>query len=413
MNRKYFIYSLIAIFSILFAVSCDLTKDDDQIPISEHKYLIDYKLINTAPQAFIKLALENMEKDFGDLPKFSDKVEYGVWIYRVNYKTKFKNKDVVASGLVCVPATESSNPFPMLSFQNGTNTLHEKAPSVNSDDEFLTLIQIVASFGYVVTIPDYLGFGASKDMHHPYLDKPSAITSVTDLIEAAKEITGPKSLDMNVTNDLSLLGYSQGGWASMAVKEWIEKNAGGNYALKGTASGGAPYDLTRLTEYIMGLENYPMPVYVAYLFHSLIQTGTVAITYSDIFNAPYDNRIKDLFNGQRDNDYINNQLTTTIADLFSVEFRTNYKQLEKYSTLRAALVTNSVQPWKTTTPTFLRHGTNDTYVPAFQSMEMYQGFLDKETAQEIVGYAGIPMMSHYEAALPFGIFAINWLLSIR
>ena len=131
MNRKLFIYSVLAFASLVIISSCDLTKDEGEVPVSSNNFLINYTQVKSAPAQFVKLAFEEIEKQSPVPITFSDKVKYGVWVYKVSYKTKFKNKDVVASGVVCVPMTDSADPFPLLSFQNGTNTLHSKAPSLN------------------------------------------------------------------------------------------------------------------------------------------------------------------------------------------------------------------------------------------------------------------------------------------
>jgi pimeloyl-ACP methyl ester carboxylesterase len=411
MNRKLFIYSFLAIASLAFISSCDLTKDEGEVPISSNQYLINYNQVKNAPAPFVKMAFEEIEKGSPLDIKFSDKVKYGVWVYKISYKTKYKNKDVIASGVVCVPMTETAEPFPILSFQNGTNTLNSKAPSMNIDDEDFLLIQAVASMGYIVVIPDYLGFGTSSDMFHPYLEKASTVQSILDMYGAVKEMAAPKYLDLNLTKDIYLMGYSQGAWASLALHHEIETKHSAHYNLKGTAAGGGAYDLSTLIDFIMGQTSYPMPVYLGYLFHSYIETGSVSFSYNDIFNAPYANAMPGLYNGLRDGVYINNQLTDKINELFMQDFRTNYKTGEKYSTLRAALKANSVEPWKTTKPIFMRHGTNDSYVPLFQSLNMYEGFVEKGVEEGIVNYGAIPLQNHNEAAIPFGILGLNWIIN--
>lgn len=411
MNRKLFIFSFLAFASLIIVTSCDLTKDDGEIPITSNKYLVNYTQVKSAPAQFVKLAFEAIEKESPLGIKFSDKVKYGVWVYKVSYKTKYKNKDVVASGVVCVPMTDTSESFPLISFQNGTNTLNSKAPSMNIDDKDFQLIQAVASMGYIVVIPDYLGFGTSSDMFHPYLEKGSTVQSILDMYGAVKEMVSPKYLDMNLTKDIYLMGYSQGAWASLALHHEIETKHSAQYNLKGTAAGGGPYDLSTLIDFIMGQTSYPMPVYLGFIFHSYIQSGSVSFTYNDIFNAPFANKIPGLYNGSRDGVYINNELTDKISELFTQDFRTNNKTGEKYSSLRAALKANSVEPWKTTKPIFMRHGSNDTYVPLFQSSNMYEGFLLKGVDKGLINYGSIPLQNHYEAAIPFGILGLNWILS--
>ena len=50
------------------------------------------------------------------------------------------------------------------------------------------LVEIIASMGYVVVIPDYPGFGASFPMPHPYLIAEPTVTSIVDMFYAVKEL---------------------------------------------------------------------------------------------------------------------------------------------------------------------------------------------------------------------------------
>jgi len=412
MKRSFFIYNMLLLLSLQIISSCNIT-NDDEFPVSGNKYLVNYTQVNSAPQPSVKSVFQLLEQDPGMPYKFSDKVKYGVWVYKISYKTKFKNKDIVASGMVCVPMASSDVQFPMISFQNGTNTLHSKAPSVNATDNSFALIQAITSLGYVVVIPDYLGFGTSSEMFHPYMEKASTVQSIIDMYGAVKEMSSEKYLDFKLSKDLYLMGYSQGAWASMALNKEIETNHSGNFNLKGTAIGGGPYDLSGLVDEVLDKPTYPMPVYLGYIFYSYIQMGTISVTYQDIFNTPYAGKVPGLYNGQRDAAYINNQLSTNIAELFTNDFRKDYKTAEKYSTLRAALKDNSVDPWKTNVPLFMRHGTTDTSVPISQMATMYEGLLLKGVDSKLIDYAPIPLHDHNEAVMPFGITALNWLINLK
>ena len=109
-------------------------------------------------------------------------------VYKIVYKTTIDGKKINASGLVCVP----SNPgeYPVLSFQNGTNTVNAYAPSEFAIDYPYQLIEIIASMGYVVVIADYPGFGESAQIPHPYLVKEPTVRSLVDMLYAVKELAG-------------------------------------------------------------------------------------------------------------------------------------------------------------------------------------------------------------------------------
>lgn len=411
MSSKHLHRFFILFLSMVIMAACDPYKDEEgQIPITGNQYLTDHTQVAQWTEQEIKNFYQSLPPSLQI--NFGNKIKYGISVYKVNYKTKFKNKDVLASGLVCVPDAPQTATLPILSFQNGTNTQHSKAPSVNNQDPFLLLVQSIASMGYVVAIPDYLGFGSSSNMFHPYLDKPSTVKSITDMFRAIRELALPKYLDIPLNKNIYLAGYSQGGWASMALKQELEMHPDENFILKGTACGGGPYDMSMLLNFIMGQPTYPMPVFLGYMFHSMINVGNVTFTYSDIFNLPYSNAVPNLYNGLRDHAFINSQLTENLSMLFSHNFITNYKEGEKFSTLRTALANNSVEPWKTTSPLFLRHGEKDTYVPAAVSVITYEGFLQKGTDSKIIDYDILDMMDHNEAIYPFGISAITWLLSL-
>jgi hypothetical protein len=164
---------------------------------------------------------------------------------------------------------------------------------------------------------------------------------------------------------------------------------------------------------VLGSQTYPMPIYLGYIFNSYIQMGAISLTYQDIFNTPFAGTISGLYNGQRDANYINNQLTNNITELFTNDFRKDYKTAEKYSTIRAALKENSVDPWKTNTPLFMRHGTTDAYVPISQMVNMYEGLMSKGVESQLIDYAPIPMHDHNEAVLPFGFSALDWLIKLK
>jgi len=319
---------------------------------------------------------------------------------------------VIASGLVCMPV--GTGAFPLLSFQNGTNTLHSEAPSVAYTDTLFTLIETIASMGFIVAMPDYLGFGASESMYHPYLHKESTVQSVTDMFRAIQEMM----VDYNSTSllkDTYLMGYSQGGWATMALKKEIETNLSDEFTLKATSCGAGPYDLTTICSSILAQTTYPMPYFMAYIMNSYIKSGEITIGYSDIFNSNYagSNYISDLFDGTKNSDYINSKLTTRISDLFSKNFRDSVSTGKKYQTLRTALVNNSVTAWKTTSPTYLAHGLGDTFVTPVVTNNIYLDFLAKGTTTDVVKYVPIPLLDHRDAAIPWGLLSIKWILSIK
>jgi len=405
-----FLLSALFIFVVLIMISsCDLFNNNEE-PENKNKYLVSKTLLMTYPEPVVKKTLELIGKAYSDAADLSSKVKSGFFVYKMDYNTTFNNQNVVASGLVCVPMVTGN--VPLLSFQNGTNTLHSKAPTEAYTDSLFILIQSISSFGYVVTLPDYLGFGSSKQMYHPYMHKESTVQTVTDMFRAVQEMMKDYP-SIKVTKDTYLMGYSQGGWATMALKEKMETTLAAEFTLKATSCGAGPYDLKYLCSKILSQANYPQPYFFAYMMNSYIKSGETMLNYSDIFNAPYSgtNYVSDLYNGKNDGGYINSKLSTSVSTLFTSDIIANLLTGSKYASLKSALENNSIPAWKTTTPTFMVHGLGDTYVLSGVSNNMYLDFLLKGTPADMVTYVPIPLLDHGQAVIPWGLLSIKWILT--
>ncbi|HOF56373.1 MAG: alpha/beta fold hydrolase [Prolixibacteraceae bacterium] len=413
MNDKLFSLRILLLLFLLGVSACSLFEDNGEKPEEKNKYFLSSENLAASTIQIIKPVFQALEKQYDELSGISDKMKYGVWVNKIIYKTTYKGKEVLASGVVCFPMTASGS-FPMLSFQNGTNTLHAKAPSENYNDYLFQLIEAVASAGFVVVMPDYLGFGSSSTMYHPYLHKESTVGSVTDLFRAVREMV-EESYSFTLTKETYLMGYSQGGWATMALKKHIEQNLSSEFELKATSCGAGPYNLAEVAGVILSAKTYEMPYFLAYIMNSYIQSGEITLTYADIFNPPYSGNdyISNLFNGKNDPDYINSKLSTNISTLFVKDFVDNVATGSKYASVRKALSDNSVEAWKTNTPMVIVYGTKDTFVTPTVSSRIYSEFLAAGTDPGLISLVTIEGMGHQEAVIPWGVTTINFFFQKR
>jgi pimeloyl-ACP methyl ester carboxylesterase len=388
--------------------SCDLNKDDEPQP--QDNYLASYELKTSYSLNQINAMMTISANLYPELLTIVNQLEHDIDVYKITYKTKFKDEEIIASGLVSVPKTVGT--YPVLSYQNGTNTLHSEAPSAKPNSELFTLLEFLASTGFVVSVPDYLGFGASSNMFHPYLDKESTIQSVTDMLRAVEELAN-NHLEIDVNNDLYITGYSQGGWATMQLQKAIEQNYADEFNLKASSCGAGPYDLRYINDYVLGLADYPMPYFIGYVFNGHLKTGDIANPASDIFKSPYDQRILTLYDGTKSGDEINSQLTTTTSDLFTADYKSTSNTNPKYASVISSLNENSVSAWKTNIPTLITHGTADTYVPEQISINMYDDFKLKGVDPLKIQYIAIKGAGHNTAVVPSGVATFNWFLGMK
>ena len=403
-TKKLWVFALIvSVFS-----SCDLFNNNDEKETD--KFLVSYEFEKAYLPDLIKLAFAQFSDAYPEIDSISAKVEHGVSVYRMTYYTSYKNELKVASGLVCVPTGEGT--FPIMSYQNGTNTLHSNAPSVDPDNQLFTLLEFVASTGFVVAIPDYLGFGESDDMFHPYLDRASTVKSVLDMLRATREMA-KNHLKVSLNDDLYIAGYSQGGWATMQLQKEIEEKYMDEFNLKASACGAGPYDLSYINEYVAGLTTYPMPYFLGYIFNSYVNTGDITTPIDEVFKAPYAAKISTLYDGTKSGEQINAELTTKVSDLFTADYLANSATDSKYASVVTAMEANSIGAWETEIPTLIIHGMQDDFVPKEVSTSIYQDFLAKGAAIDEVLWLPLPGLGHTTGIIPSGLASVNFFLKIK
>jgi len=387
--------------------SCDNFED---VPTEDNnEYLVSKSSVGVHSLSEINTIIAIVSSQYPDLASISDKFTAPIEVYSITYNTTFKGESKVASGLVCVPNIPGT--YPMMSFQNGTNTLHSAAPSVDPNSDLFTLLSYMSSTGFIITIPDYLGFGASDDMFHPYLDKESTVQSVIDMMRAAKElITEIDGVELN--NDLYITGYSQGGWSTMQLQKAIETSYSSEFNLKASACGGGPYNLVAITDNVLSETTYPMPYFLAYIMNSYSNLET-DIPIDSVFNEPYAERIPNLFDGSLDGSQINAQLTTVVADLFTPNYIENWNKTGIFESLYSMLESNSISGYNTQIPTMLIHGSADTFVPPFTSQNIYNEFIAAGVSTSLVQHVVLDGLDHTEAVVPAELQAIIWFLQLK
>lgn len=155
--------------------------------------------------------------------------------YRVLYPSSDENgKPVEMSGLLALP--HDAAPRGLVSFQHGTTSNREIVPSNLSTDGLAAAI-VFAGNGYAVIAPDYEGLGVSQGPH-PYYVAADTARAVVDMIHAARHIAGVPAAPP------FLIGFSEGGYASLAAQRALE--AEGEKVL-GTAAVAGAFNLRSIS----------------------------------------------------------------------------------------------------------------------------------------------------------------------
>jgi len=391
---------------VLFNSGCKKnTLPPDPEPPTYLSY-VSHKYIATYSVDMIKNMYTTLQLAYPDAAPLTEKVQYSVNVYKVVYKTPFQGNEVDASGLLCIPLA-SGGTFSMISFQNGTNTAHADAPTVNLSNPLFQYLHATASMGYIMLIPDYLGFGESEQMLHPYLHKKSTVESIENLVVAVSEMMTDNLITVQWNNNLYLMGYSQGGWATLSTTYDINQVASLPFKVNAAACGAGPYSLSVVQNFMFENITYPKPVYMAYSGISYHELGLITNPLTDYFNEPYADNLPSYFNGQYNGDEIDQMLNDTVAVLIAPSFLNGINTDPAYEDFRNAMADNSISGWNTSIPIHLYHGTADTYVPSTTSEQVYQEFVDAGAGNN-VSYYPLSGLDHTTGAVPTILNSLLW-----
>jgi pimeloyl-ACP methyl ester carboxylesterase len=390
------ILKLSASILLLTTVVTSCKKSDSNS--KNYTYFVSKEFVAMYKQDYINTLLSLVSSSVPDVNSLKPLVTTDINVYKIIYKTTINGKQLNASGLICVPVTTGE--YPVLSFQNGTNTVNANAPSENPSDINYQMVELLASMGYIVVIADYPGFGESAQIPHPYLITEPTVRSLVDLLYTVKEIAASEFSGITLKNDYYLLGYSQGGWATLALHKALELDYSNDFNLIGSSCGAGPYNISDLLEGIVTQPTYPVPAYLAYIVSAYSSYNQFTNPVSDIFNEPYASRLSTLFNGINTSGQIDSQLTTSIPGLITPEFLTGFLTDLKYSSIRDALDKNSIAPWRSNKSLLFTHGGSDTEVNPSATENMYSSMIQAGTSTDICKKIIIPGADHGSGLIP-------------
>lgn len=376
---------------ILLAFSC--TSDFEQ---REVLFYNDSEKINEYSAESIKTLFSNF--GFSSIAK---EVKYDIVVYKFYYNTTYNGRDIVASGLISLPITDDG--IPIVSFQHGTIVAHDDAPSVGWDD-YITLTYMSAA-GYIMIMPDYIGFGSSDDVIHPYYVADYYGSSIIDMIKAAEEFAFIEGARFN--GELFLAGYSEGGYATMAAHKAIEENPIQGMELIASAPASGGYDVKSFQEYFFGLETYNQPFFMGFVAASYDANYFSSSSLSDYFNDPYASVISEAYDGSKNGGDINSLLTTNVAELLKADLIENIDISSEYAEFVDAMNINSLVDWVPEAQMFMYHGTSDITVPYQNSVTTFEKLIAAGASEEKLKFINLEGKNHNSGAIPYFIDVVQ------
>lgn len=326
---------------------------------------------------------------------------YDINVLKIEYNTINWNGDpVTASGVVFIPTTTDA--LPLMSLQHSTVFKRTAVASVNLLNSKEALAGIAfASTGYIILMPDYLGYGVSHEMH-PYIQASGNANVVIDFIKAIRNYCLDNEINLN--GQIFLGGYSEGGYITLATQRAIETDDESKILITAVAPCAGPYNLIGTVRELSQQVTYPEPAFLGFMLTAYNEIyGWNKLT--DIFQSPYASQMPGLIDGTHGADDIDNVLPDSLSQLLNPAFLQSI-QNDEDSEVMSAFQENTLLDWTPKAPIRFFHGETDQIVSIDNATTAMQNL--RENGGENIDLISYPNLGHVEAAVLAYLDMFNW-----
>ena len=273
-----------------------------------------------------------------------------------------------------------------------TMTADEEVPSNRISMEMVYLLK-----GYAVIMPDYVGYGLSRDELHPYLHWRSAAQTAMDLLNCMPELLD--YYGYSYPKDVVVTGYSQGGAVALGVARMIEENyhQENDWTVRKLYAGAGPYDPAGTYLFSMERNEMGIPAAIPLIVMGLNDAYELGFALDEFFLDPLLSNYEDwVVSKEYTVGQINQLMGSTImselmtADALSLDS-------PQADMLYEVLLWNSNVGYDLQAPAYFLHSLEDEVVPLLNSINLEAEMPDKEEKTFDFDYYG----SHMEASVPF------------
>ena len=313
-----------------------------------------------------KVTATELKKTYGQLAGY---IKNGYTAYAITYNTKnTAGVEIVASGAIFIPDTKS--PLPLFNYNHGTifPSNEKQAPSYIGYNYELIMGKLFAGAGYLVVMPDYPGYGASKNEAHPYGSYHEIGTSVIDMLDAVKEFCEKHSIVLSGKSFFS--GWSEGAAVALATVQELETTQHTDFKPAVTVVNAGPYYTSGFVHHILDARQ-PLTYMNSYAW--------ILQSYNSVYgiNKPLTYYFREPAASDLRKSGPEAVIPHDPRKLFTKTFIDNYKA-GRETLLRDALEKNDLWNWKPQSKIVFCHGDEDDYVPLFNSEKAYAAMKEKE-----------------------------------
>jgi pimeloyl-ACP methyl ester carboxylesterase len=319
-----------------------------------------------------------------------------VRVDRIEYRTTDPfGRPVIASGIVS---------YPLLLPVQGVMVAQHFNTSANRDVPSVIMggIESLLSYaGYVVISADYLGYGSSAGIIHPYHHVESTGQSTVDMVLAVQEYFA--AIGRTPPNDVTVVGYSQGGAAALSFQKVAEERYASQIRIKQVFAGAGAYDLVATYEVLRRNPSAPFPLMIPTLYLGLDYAENLQLDFSEVFTGNLLTHYQEwILSKTLNNGELNDKLGMDIWAFMNEEvFNLENLQTERFI---AALEKNSLLDWTPQAPLVLVQSEDDEYLPFANAQNAYDSFKARGCDVRLVRFAG---MGHVDTGVSYFMFVLE------
>lgn len=265
---------------------------------------------------------------------------------------------------------------------------------VEAPSNMLSMESVLAMKGYAVILPDYVGYGLSRDEVHPYLHWRSAARTAVDLLNGMPALLA--HYGYSYPKDVVISGYSQGGAVALGVARMLEE-MDTDWTIRKLYAGAGPYDPAATYVYSVERDTMGIPAAIPLIVMGLSDAYGLEFDLEDYFFEPllshYDEWVLSKeCTVKQINDLMGSIVMSELMTPESLDMDSPLAEM-----LYEMLSWNSNVGYDLQSPAYFMHSLDDEVVPLVNSENLIAEMPDDAHISYDLGHYG----SHMEASVAF------------
>lgn len=258
----------------------------------------------------------------------------------------------------------------------------------------LSMESVFTMKGYAVIMPDYVGYGLSRDEVHPYLHWRNAAQTAVDLLNCMPELLDHYGYSYPI--DVVVTGYSQGGAVALGVTRMLEE-LDETWIVRKLYAGAGPYDPAGTYLYSMERNEMGIPVAIPLIVMGMNDAYDLGFDLEDFFLEPLLSNYSEWILSK---EYSISEINHLMGSIIMTDLMTNEALTldnPQADMLYEVLLWNSNVGYDLQSPSYFLHSLDDEVVPILNTINLQEQMPDETGKTYDFGYYG----SHMEASVPF------------